>query len=482
VTFPSPARAGQAASLTGSLTSWGRPLAGAAVRIFIDGRHAMTLQAGADGSLRYRFPRSLSAGTHAVQLTYHGSRPLGLAPAATGGAVTILPIDLTLQAIPAIAGVTFTLDGRVYVTDASGRVQTPIPAVGAHRVSVAPPADTESTRYRFAHWFGGPATPSLDLRVYDDRAITAALTGSFRVPVSFLDDSGSPVDPNRVSDVSAVGPAGSTDRLTSSNSLPPGGGGSERSIWLTVPAPSSAAQAASAASVRFALASARFEGVSVANRGDDRFSLAAGGPWVVRLRVYTLRVQVRKPLLGAATGEAVVRGGSGVQRSVKIDPRGFGVVRQLPRDLYTVSPGGTEVGPSTTVEVSRDKQVDLTLYTPAEAGVGLLGLALCGLALVGLPLLVQGRLAPVRRWLPGPVLRTPQDLLKSRSRPQASEAPVLGWPPYWPATSSPSRAGRAGPPGRAQRTGPRLVGAASAAAGLVELASETARQILNRRS
>jgi hypothetical protein len=476
VTFPSPARAGQASSLTGSLTSRGRPLAAATVRIFIDGRHATTLQAGADGSLRYRFPRNLSAGRHAVQLTYHGSRPLGLAPAGAGGVVTILPIDLTLQAIPAIPGVTFTLDGRVYVTDASGRVQTPIPAVGAHQVSVAPPADTDSARYRFAHWFGGPATPSMDLRVYDDRAITAAFAGTFRVPVSFLDENGSPVEPGQVSDVSAVGPAGSTDRLFSS----------ERSIWLTVPPPSSAAQAASATSVRFALASARFEGVSVANRGDDRFTLAAGRPWVVRLRVYTLRVQVRRPLLGDAAREADVRGGSGVQRSVKIDPSGFGVIRQLPRDLYVVSPRGTEVGPSTTVEVSRDKQVALTLYTPAETGVGLLGLALCGLAMVGLPLLVQGRLAPVRRWLPGPVLRTPAYLSGRGSRTQSWEPAVRGSRPYWlprglsSSTSPSSGNGRAGPHTRAHGTRYRLIGAASAALELLAQASTAVRQVRTR--
>jgi hypothetical protein len=448
LTLPPPVRTGQAASLTGSLTSWGRPLVAAPVRVFIDGRHAMTLQAGADGSLRYRFPRGLSAGAHTVQLTYHGNRPLGLAPAAAGGVVTILPIDLTLQTMPAIPGVTFTVDGRTYVTGASGRIDTRIPAIGGHQVSVAPPPDTDSTRYRFGHWFDGPGTPSLALRVYDDRAITAAFSSSFRVPVSFLDDNGSPLDPSRVSGVVAVGPAGSTVRVTAS----------QGSTWLTVPAPSSSSQAASARPVRFALASARFDGVSVANRGDDRFTPAAGRPWAVKLRVYTLRVQVRKPILGAPVSEAVVRGSSGVRRAAKVDGSGIAVVRQLPRDLYLVSPDGAEVGPSAAVEVSGDKEVDVTLYTLAEMGTALLGLALCGLAALGLPLLVQGRLEPVRRWVSGSMLRTPA------------------------MSSSSSSSAEARPPARAGQTRQRLVGAASAAVGLLELATGTVGQILSRRS
>jgi hypothetical protein len=443
------------------------------VRVFIDGRHAMTLQVGAGGSLRYRFPRNLSAGTHTVQLTYHGSRPLGLAPAAAGGVVTILPIDLTLQAIPAIPGVTFTLDGRAYVTDATGRAQTRIPAIGSHQVSVAPPADTDSTRYRFGHWFGGPGTPSLALRVYDDRAVTAAFSSSFRVPVSFIDDSGSPLDPRRLSDVSAVGPAGSTARLTPS----------EGSTWLTVPAPFSAAQAAPARSVRFALASARFDGVSVANRGDDRFTAAPGRPWAVKLRVYTLRVQVRKPLLGAPTREAVVRGGSGVRRPAKVDTSGVAVLRQLPRGLYLVSPQGAEVGPAATVVVSRNEQVDVTLYTPAEVGVGLLGLVLCALLLLGLPLLVQGRLEPVRGWLPDAVLRTPVYLSRGGSHAPAAQPAVHGWPPYWePRDLTPFRSGRARPLARAGRTRHRLAGAASVTAGLFELMSACFGQVLSRRA
>jgi hypothetical protein len=175
-----------------------------------------------------------------------------------------------------------------------------------------------------------------------------------------------------------------------------------------------------------------------------------------------------------------------VQRSVKIDPSGFGVIRQLPRDLYVVSPRGTEVGPSTTVEVSRDKQVALTLYTPAETGVGLLGLALCGLAMVGLPLLVQGRLAPVRRWLPGPALRTPAYLSGRGSRTQSWEPAVRGSRPYWlprglsSSTSPSSGNGRAGPHTRAHGTRYRLIGAASAALELLAQASTAVRQVRTR--
>jgi hypothetical protein len=284
-----------------------------------------------------------------------------------------------------IPGVSFSVDGQPYVTDASGRVHAPLAVIGTHQLSVSAPADTDDARHSFGRWFDGATTPRRNLRIYDDRTVAVAFAGAFRVPISFQDSRGVPLDRRRISDVSLVGPAGETVRVAPS----------QHSIWLSVPAPSIGSRYQAARPVRYSLASASFEAVGVANRGDDAFTPGQGRPWAVKLRVYTLRVRVRKPLVGGRPGQVVVRSGAGVERSAATGADGVAVLSQIPRDLYSVSPRGTQVAPSARVQVTRDQLVDLTSYTAVEVAAGVLGLVLATLGACTLALLVRRRLRPL---------------------------------------------------------------------------------------
>ena len=184
-----------------------------------------------------------------------------------------------------------------------------------------------------------------------------------------------------------MGPAGHTLRVASS----------ERAVWLTVPPPP-ISQHRAARPARYSLASASFDGVSVANRGDDGFTPDAGRPWRIKLRVYTLRVRVREPLLGGRAPQVVVRSDAGVERSAPTDARGVALVRQLPRDLYSVSPQGGQAGPPAVAQVTRDQLIDVPSYSAAELAVGALGavMAIAGAGL--LALLARRRVMPLRTW------------------------------------------------------------------------------------
>lgn len=384
LSLPPPTKTGQAAALTGWLGSGGAPLPRSAVHLVVDGIPVITLQTEADGSFLYRFPRDTPAGSHEVLAWYHGSQPLGLAPASASGTLTLLPLTLTLRTLPPMPGARFTVDGQPGLTGTDGTAAAEVDAIGPHHVAVEPPPDTDTARYRFERWLDGESAAARTVRVFDDRLVVAAFSSSFLVPIQFEDASGVALDPRRLSRVGAVGPGGATVDLVPSR----------RSAWLTLPAPSHAAPSGDDQPARFSLASAEFDGVSVANRGDAPYVPAPGRQWTIRLRVFSITVHVRRPLLGWSANELAVRSDSGIERTAGAGAGGDAVFRDLPRGLYDVTVRGAHVGPGARVQVTRDQAVDVTVYTIPEVGLGLL-LVLGGMVgALALALLARRRLRP----------------------------------------------------------------------------------------
>jgi hypothetical protein len=387
LTLPPPTRTGQSAALAGSLVSNRGALARAAVHLLIDGVPELTLQTGADGSFQHQFSRSLPAGDHAISLWYHGSQPLGLAPASAAGTLTLLPLVLTLQSLPALAGVTFTVDGEAHVTDARGSVQAGVRTAGAHRVGVAPPPDTDTARYRLTRWLDGETVADREVRMFSDLSAVAAFSSTFLVPMTFVDSEGKRLDPRRLSHVTAVAPGGETILLA------PSGG----SAWLTVAAPAQTAHVGREPSARFILASAQFDGVSVANRGDDAYVPGPGHPWTIRLRVFSLRVRVRQPVVGSGPGSVVVRSDSGLERTARAGAGGEAVIRELPRGMYEVSVPGGQIGPGPRVLVTQSQAVNVSAFTAGEAVPGAVALVLALAGAAALARMARRRLRPIGR-------------------------------------------------------------------------------------
>ena len=94
---------------------------------------------------------------------------LGAAPATASGSFTVIPLELRLQTVPALAGVTFTVDGEDHTTDASGSVAVPIAGAGSHRVAVQAGSDRPDVHVQFAHWFDQDPSPGRVLRVFVSR-------------------------------------------------------------------------------------------------------------------------------------------------------------------------------------------------------------------------------------------------------------------------------------------------------------------------
>jgi len=176
-----------------------------------------------------------------------------------------------------------------------------------------------------------------------------------------------------------------------------------RSAWLTLPPPPHTALRGQDQPARFVLGSADFDGVSVANRGDAPYVPGPGRLWTIRLRVFSMRVHVRQPLLAHHREQLMVRSDSGIERSAEANPNGEAVFGDLPRGLYSVTVEGARIGPGARVQVSRNQAVDVTVYTIWEIALGLLSAVMALLSTTIVVLIVRRRLRPYLR-LARPIL------------------------------------------------------------------------------
>ncbi|HEY6117058.1 MAG TPA: alkaline phosphatase family protein [Candidatus Dormibacteraeota bacterium] len=377
---PSSYTTGGGAVLKGQLSSAVGPIGGnSVVRLYMDGRHLVTVPLRRDGSFTYKLSRSLPAGTHSLLAVYHGDRSHGIIGSSARGSLVIKPLFVFFQTAPALAGVTFAVDGRSGITGADGKLTVQVDTTGSHRLQVTPPAETATTRVKFDHWFDSDERSVRSVKIFANTPLYATFSGSYLTRIALHDAAGRPLDVGRVGPVTISGPQGQDFVLSQT----------DRAAWLNVPAPSRAALIGLGQAPRYFVQSATYDGVSVANRGDSPFTPGPDKIWSINLRVYTMELQVRQPIFGGAIRNVVVTSPGGFRQTLQPDAGGNITLNALPRGLYSVSTVGDGVAPTLIVQVTRNQTVTLSAFTPYELGA-LVILVLVGIGgLIGAAFVVQ---------------------------------------------------------------------------------------------
>ena len=248
-------------------------------------------------------------------------------------------------------------------------------------MAVTPPADTPTTRISFDHWFDGEQHASRQIRIFSSATFYATFSGSYLTTIALHDAAGGPIETGRIGPMTISAPEG-RDMVLSQT---------QRAAWLDVPAPSRALLLGLAQTPRYAVQSATYDGVSVANRGDSPFTPGPGRIWSINLRIYSMQLQVRQPVLGGEIRDIVVTSPGGFRQTLQPDGGGRLTLTALPRGLYTVTAVGDGVAPTLMVQVTRNQVVQLSAFTPFEiAGTVLLLLAAMA-GLIGAAIVVQRR-------------------------------------------------------------------------------------------
>ena len=353
------------------------------IHLAIDGRKLATLEARPDGTFLFKLPRNLAAGTHTISAAYHGDRSLGILRSSASVSLVIHPLLVTFQAGPALPGVSFRIDGKSAVTGTDGKTTLAVATAGRHVLAVSPPADTLTTRIRFAHWYDNDTLSSKPVKIFADTTVYALFSGSYLTPIVLHNAAGGLLDTKRLGPVMIAAPEGKQIELA------PG----QTTAWLEVHAPSRALLLGLGQTPRYALDSAAYDGVNVANHGDSPFTPGPNKVWTVNLHIYSMQLNVRQPLLGGSISAVVVTSAGGFQQTIQPDDRGHVTLTDLPRGLYTVRTVGSGVSPSLTVQVTRNQVVQISAFTPIEVAAMILLLVVVCAGVVGAAIAVQ-------RWEP----------------------------------------------------------------------------------
>ena len=292
-----------------------------------------------------------------------GSRPHAgvflLASAVVLGALTAPPASAqSIQTVPEVPGMRFSLEGRVFEAGRDGRAHPP-PGLAGARASLRA-LDTEiapGIRARFDRWYGGRRIAAINLY--------------HRVKPSFVDLSSRRVDPQVVSSVVVRGSHGTRHAFER-----------DRPLWLQGNRVVPESKGRHSAAIYYSAEKVVVAGSSVVHRSQQRFFPAHGGPMELRLLLFTARVTVRDALLGFPIGSAVrLEYPNGRERSHALGPGAELTMGSLPRGDYRISVEALGVSSSRPVALSRDQQVDLKVISWLDVAVVLLGLASIGLAL-----------------------------------------------------------------------------------------------------
>jgi hypothetical protein len=294
-------------------------------------------------------------------------------------------VTVTVQTVPAMAGIRFSWDGTTLTTDAAGRAAvTAEHNFAGHTLTVVDRAvDKPGRRYLFTRWAGqrdpeqGFRTTVTGLPQRTNYTVTAGFAVLYPVAATFVDQDARPVDPARISSASLRDDTGGTVQLPSRGT-----------IWLNGIVPVYGADTLHARRATYSVQSVTVSGANIVDMGRQRYVPSSGRSLVISTKFFDLTVRAHDLLRHASTGRgAVVTFPDGSTRQVPFGADGSGTLRGIPRGVYLVAVPGSGSSLTSRVMLSRDVDVDV----PVATRWNILLLAGAALALAGGLVLFGGR-------------------------------------------------------------------------------------------
>ncbi len=351
--------------------------------------------------MKARVRRAVASGVWMASLTLAAltlaalTVAVGLAglPAVAAPRLASWPVTVTLQTVPPLADVLFTVDGHRVRTGRSGQASY----TGQHdyRWHTVALLDTEiattGRRYAFVRWAGQrdpdqayrPVVTGLPLRA--SYTITAGFRVRFPVRASFVDQFGQPLPAGRITAASVRSDEGDVVAVPLDAGV----------MWLEGATPVYRNSMLTLSEVWYGLNSVTIGGANAIEPGRNRFRPSREGHLAVTVMLHELTVGARDALFGSATGRSIrVTGADGIAQTATLRADGTATVSGLPRGVYTVEVlGAPGVVPTSRFTLSGNRTVAIRVIGWLDLGLGALAVLLAGAGV-----LLAGR-APWRRLL-----------------------------------------------------------------------------------
>ena len=362
--------------LTGGLSSSNTSVSDLSIIVTLDGKFLGRTRTNEIGLFLLKVNEDLPAGSYKLSASFTGTR--SLAPSSTSTTLQIRPSDVRIQTVPPLAGVTFLMDGRQFVSGEDGLAKISIFKTGKYRLDVlVNQYNNPIQRIEFGRWEEESYQPFRDIHVPVNGTIQAGVNVFQQVGLTFVDLEGYPVDPKRVTGISIKSAQGDIFNYKD-----------EQVKWVPASRVARRQSGLEETKLLYSVISVTVDGSNVVNQAQQRFFTSPNETWTISLLLYSVQVSAKDALFGSPVGKAVkLRFPDGQVEIYPMDKAGMVKIPSLARGIYQVeitNAGGLKA--STPVALSRNQVVEESVITYLDlAVVGGFGL------LIALSLIFFGR-------------------------------------------------------------------------------------------
>lgn len=380
------------------ISSKGEPVVDQPIDVFINGERERRARTDKTGTATVRVQRDV-AGTYALSATFKGSKQPSLGSSKIEGELVISPALVEIIVTPPLPGIKFSLDGKVFTSDAYGVARTEVKEAGKYEVDVLPlEVGNENIQMHFGRWSDDEFQPARVIEVPLKKPLEVGFEVSYEVSQTFVDLDYKPVDASRITSITYKGSNGATFTFedTGPHWLPAG-----RVIRLN--------NGLEETKILYSVMSVEIDGANVVSKAQQRFYVHENDLWTIQVLLYGARFTARDALFGFPIGTGIhMEYPDGDTATYSFDPEEGYTLTGLARGIYKVTViGAAGYAPPTPIALSRDQDVELMVFSYLDMGV-LAGIGLMlsvGLLAYGRPYIFRQiwdfrkRLIPRRRGL-----------------------------------------------------------------------------------
>jgi len=360
--------------------------------IFIDGKPFRRDRTDQNGVSSISLGPNLPLGDHQLQVQFIGTAAYYGVTATT--TFRIVPLQLTLETVPPLAGIPIAVNGQVAKTDSKGLLVIDVGAPSAVNLEVLQKADAnidDHTRATFVRWSDEGFQAKRTVDIANDAHLQIGLSVSHPIVHNFVDLSGTPVDYSKISSMQV---RTSTGTLVSFNDSQP--------KWITSTEIARRRTGLEATNILYSVESVTIDGTNVVNRYQQHFLADGDTPWQIQLLLYSVTVNANDSLFGFPVGTGIsLEYPDGHVKSFPLGANKSISLETLARGTYRIKVDGVQsVTGWTPIALSRDQSVQLQVFSYLDVAAILIVGVLIALAmlfygrpfLMKLPVLVYRRL------------------------------------------------------------------------------------------
>lgn len=375
---PAPIKMGLAITLSGTIkNTWGDPIVNKSIVFSSGGSYLGQASSDKKGNFLHVIHKILSAGTYTITATSAETHTLNAAGARV--ALSILPADVQIQTVPAIAGISFELGGQIFLSGEDGMAYIDVNTPGQYRLTIHPELyQNPSLKVVFGRWLAETSNTYQDIQVPYNKVIPVGLNVYQSVGQSFVDLDGFPVSPQRVTALTIRSSQGDVFNFQNGEQH-----------WIPSSRVTRLVDGLQATPLLYSVVSVTVDGANVVNRAQQKFFSHPDGTWPISLGLYSMQFLARDALFGFPVGKAVkVVFPDGVAVNYPLDSNGQIDIHSLARGNYTTSlVGANGISYKTPVALSRSQVVTTKVISVLDLIIvfGLGGALAIGMLVYGRP-------------------------------------------------------------------------------------------------